>query len=112
MKMHLGYRGFYFYDPKSQANGDCLLTLGFNFIVLFSDNGLMDEFVLQYLQYGKFVYTTTKYGVKGLDEALRLELKPYNIGVSIVYPGYVETGMLDESKQCIHRKFQLLLGHW
>lgn len=47
-------------------------------------------------QYGNSVYSATKYGVKGLAEALRLELMRYNIGVSVVFPGYVETPMLDE----------------
>ena len=57
---------------------------------------MTNVYVLQCAQYGNCVYTATKYGVRGLGEALRLELMPYNIGVSVVCPGYVETPMLDE----------------
>ncbi|KAH9325020.1 hypothetical protein KI387_005198, partial [Taxus chinensis] len=48
-----------------------------------------------YLLYGNAVYTATKRALKGLGECLKLELMPYNIRVTIVYPGYVETPMLD-----------------
>jgi NAD(P)-dependent dehydrogenase (short-subunit alcohol dehydrogenase family) len=99
-----------------QAKVDCLLILGFNSIVVSGDNGFSNVRVLQYAQYGGSVYTATKYGVKGLAEALRLELMPYKIGVSVAFPGYVETPMLDECKQSkpfkplyIYRKFHLLL---
>eukprot|EP01018_Ginkgo_biloba_P040676 Gb_16076 [translate_table: standard] len=47
--------------------------------------------------YGNSVYTATKCALKGLAETLRFELMPFNIRVSIVYPGFVETPMLDES---------------
>jgi short-subunit dehydrogenase len=80
------------------------------------DNGFSNVCVLQYAQYGASVYTATKYGVKVLAEALRLELMPYKIGVSVTFPGYVETPMLDECKQSrsfkpvyIHINFHLLL---
>ena len=46
--------------------------------------------------YGSGLYTTTKYALRGLAETLRLELLPYNIGVTLVCPGFVETPMLKE----------------
>jgi len=84
-----------------QAKVDCLLILGFNSVVVSGDNEFTILCVLQYSQYGNSVYTATKYGVKGLAEALRLELMRYNIGVTVVFPGYVETPMLDECKPSI-----------
>jgi NAD(P)-dependent dehydrogenase (short-subunit alcohol dehydrogenase family) len=101
MKMLLGLRWFNFYDRKFQAKVDCLLILGFNSIVLSGDSRFTNVCVLQSAQYGMSVYSATKYGVKGLAEALRLELMRYNIGVTVVFPGYVETPMLDECKPSI-----------
>ncbi|MBN1537028.1 MAG: SDR family NAD(P)-dependent oxidoreductase [Anaerolineales bacterium] len=37
------------------------------------------------------VYAATKFGLRGFNEALRRELHPWGIQVSIVYPGGVET---------------------
>ncbi|XP_057852122.1 3-dehydrosphinganine reductase TSC10A [Cryptomeria japonica] len=45
--------------------------------------------------YGNAVYTATKHALKGLGETLKLELMPYNIRISVVFPGFVETPMLD-----------------
>uniref|UniRef100_A0A7I4CG17 Ketoreductase domain-containing protein n=1 Tax=Physcomitrium patens TaxID=3218 RepID=A0A7I4CG17_PHYPA len=45
--------------------------------------------------YGNGVYTGTKYAIKGVAECLRLELAPYNIRVSLVCPGFVNTPMLN-----------------
>jgi NAD(P)-dependent dehydrogenase (short-subunit alcohol dehydrogenase family) len=39
------------------------------------------------------VYCTTKYAVRGLSESLRLELEKYNIGVSLLCPGGVNTNI-------------------
>jgi NAD(P)-dependent dehydrogenase (short-subunit alcohol dehydrogenase family) len=36
-------------------------------------------------------YTTTKYAVLGLSEALRVELRPHRIGVTAVCPGLINT---------------------
>lgn len=36
-------------------------------------------------------YGVTKYGVNGLSEALRYELRPYNIKVTCVYPAIINT---------------------
>jgi len=37
------------------------------------------------------LYTTTKFAIRGLSESLRLDLAPYNIGVSCLCPGAVNT---------------------
>eukprot|EP01018_Ginkgo_biloba_P025114 Gb_18262 [translate_table: standard] len=50
-----------------------------------------------WMSYGNAVYTATKYALKGLAEDLRLELMPYNISMSLVCPGFVETPLLDDS---------------
>jgi NAD(P)-dependent dehydrogenase (short-subunit alcohol dehydrogenase family) len=39
------------------------------------------------------IYCTTKYAVRGLSESLRLELQKYNIGVSLLCPGGVNTNI-------------------
>lgn len=49
-----------------------------------------------FLLYGHDVYTATKYALRGLAESLRLQLIPYNIRVSLVCPGFVETPLLDQ----------------
>lgn len=49
-----------------------------------------------FLLYGHDIYTSTKYALRGLAESLRLQLIPYNINVSLVCPGFVETPLLDQ----------------
>ncbi len=39
-------------------------------------------------------YTATKYAVVGLSESLHEQLKPRNIGVSVICPGLVDTQLL------------------
>ena len=39
-------------------------------------------------------YSTTKYGLRGLAEVLQMEVKPYNIGVSISFPPDTNTPQL------------------
>ena len=39
------------------------------------------------------IYCTTKYAVRGLSESLRIELEKYNIGVSLLCPGGVNTNI-------------------
>jgi 3-dehydrosphinganine reductase len=46
--------------------------------------------------YGYTAYAPTKFAVRGLAEALRSELKPQGIGVSIVYPPDTDTPQLHE----------------
>jgi short-subunit dehydrogenase len=40
-------------------------------------------------------YTATKYAVESLSDALRNELHPFGIGVSLVEPGYIRTEFAD-----------------
>ncbi|XP_011628305.1 3-dehydrosphinganine reductase TSC10A-like [Amborella trichopoda] len=40
------------------------------------------------------IYTTTKHGVLGFARALRLELVPYNISVTLICPSFVRTRMV------------------
>ncbi|GLJ25375.1 hypothetical protein SUGI_0485790 [Cryptomeria japonica] len=49
-----------------------------------------------FLLYGHDVYTATKYALRGLAESLRLQLIPYNIRISLVCPGFVDTPLLDQ----------------
>lgn len=44
------------------------------------------------------IYTATKYAVVGISETLRIELAPHNIGVTVVCPGSVRTGILAASR--------------
>ncbi len=41
-----------------------------------------------------FLYTTSKFAVVGMSEALRIELEPLGIGVSVLCPGAVDTGIV------------------
>jgi len=43
-------------------------------------------------------YSTTKYAVVGLSEALRLELATHEIGVSVVCPGFVNTPIVERMR--------------
>lgn len=42
-------------------------------------------------------YSATKFAVLGLSEALRMELKPYGIGVTAVCPGIIDTAITQNS---------------
>jgi NAD(P)-dependent dehydrogenase (short-subunit alcohol dehydrogenase family) len=42
---------------------------------------------------GTAIYCTTKYAVRGLSESLRIELEKFNIGVSCLCPGAVNTNI-------------------
>jgi short-subunit dehydrogenase len=43
------------------------------------------------------VYNSTKYAVESLSDGLRLELAPFGIQVSLIEPGYIDTGFTDRS---------------
>lgn len=43
-------------------------------------------------------YTATKYAVVGLSEALKVELEPQGIGVSVLCPGWVATQITDSRR--------------
>ena len=45
---------------------------------------------------GNVHYCTTKYGLKGFGDALRLDLAPKNIRVSTIYPGATDTSIWDK----------------
>lgn len=47
---------------------------------------------------GLNAYTASKFGVRGFTLAIRQELKPYGIDVSVVCPDAVKTAMLDVQK--------------
>lgn len=44
------------------------------------------------------VYNTTKFAVVGMSEAIRQDLAPHNIGVSVLCPGVVNTGIFDSGR--------------
>lgn len=44
------------------------------------------------------VYSASKYAVVGLSECLRLDLAPHRIGVSVLCPGPVKTGILKSER--------------
>jgi len=43
-------------------------------------------------------YGTTKYAVVGLSEALRAELAPRGVGVSVICPGFVNTSIVQHMR--------------
>ncbi|HKQ77247.1 MAG TPA: SDR family NAD(P)-dependent oxidoreductase [Blastocatellia bacterium] len=47
---------------------------------------------------GAGVYTTSKFAVRGLSEALRWSLAPHRIGVSVLCPGLVKTAIFESDK--------------
>jgi NAD(P)-dependent dehydrogenase (short-subunit alcohol dehydrogenase family) len=44
------------------------------------------------------IYTATKFGVRGLSEALRLSLYKYNIGVSVFCPGLINSAIYESER--------------
>ena len=44
------------------------------------------------------VYNTTKFAVVGMSEAIRHDLAPHDIGVSVLCPGIVNTGIFDSGR--------------
>ena len=58
--------------------------------------------VAGYSAYAGFgVYSSTKFAVEGLNEALHIELKPLGIRVTVVEPGFFRTDILDASRSLI-----------
>ncbi|MEW6232018.1 MAG: SDR family NAD(P)-dependent oxidoreductase [Chloroflexota bacterium] len=45
---------------------------------------------------GSSAYSAAKFAIIGMSNALRQELKPYGIGLTVVCPGYVDTPLLDQ----------------
>lgn len=56
----------------------------------------MNSLCSLYFACGANTYMVSKYAQKGLAELLKVELRPWNINVQMVIPGYTETAMLDE----------------
>jgi short-subunit dehydrogenase len=48
---------------------------------------------------GLSVYTASKFAVVGLTECLRAELADSGIGVSVLCPGVVQTGLIESSRE-------------
>lgn len=49
--------------------------------------------------YGYTAYSATKFAIRGLAEALQMELKPFNIYISVSYPPDTDTpGFKEELK--------------
>ena len=47
---------------------------------------------------GLAVYTASKFAVVGISEAMRTDLLPHNIGVSVLCPGVVDTNIFDAAR--------------
>jgi NAD(P)-dependent dehydrogenase (short-subunit alcohol dehydrogenase family) len=47
---------------------------------------------------GQVAYCSSKFGVRGFSEALRIELTDSNIGVTVVHPGGVATAIADKAR--------------
>ena len=52
--------------------------------------------------FGYTAYCASKFGVRGLAEALRFELKLHNVDVSLCCPGEIQTPMVAEEKRHMH----------
>jgi len=53
------------------------------------------------------VYSSTKFAVEGLSEALHIELRPLGIRVTVVEPGFFRTDILDTTKSLIETAAQI-----
>ncbi len=60
--------------------------------------------------FGYTAYGASKFAVCGLSEALRTELKPHNIGVSLVLPPDTETPQLREEKKLQPLELKMVNG--
>jgi short-subunit dehydrogenase len=48
---------------------------------------------------GSSIYNATKFGLRGFAGAMRAELRPYGVGVSAVFPGFIrDAGMFAEAQ--------------
>jgi len=47
---------------------------------------------------GNALYCTAKFAVVGMSESLEIELKPHGIGVSVLCPGPVATGIIERTR--------------
>jgi len=63
-------------------------------------------------QMGYAAYTPTKFAITGLSEVLRHELKPYNIGVSVIFPSDTETPGLREELETRPQELNIMSESW
>ncbi len=61
--------------------------------------------------YGYTAYGASKYALRGFSDALRAELKPHGIGVSIVFPPDTDTPQLEYENQHKPRETKALAGN-
>ncbi|QIB66813.1 SDR family oxidoreductase [Kineobactrum salinum] len=81
------YNGIHTFVPGMIARGD-----GGHVINTASGAGLVASNV-------GVLYHATKFGIVGMSEAMQIELKRYDIGVTVLCPGPVTTGIMDRSKE-------------
>ena len=48
---------------------------------------------------GQSAYASSKFAVRGFSDAIRMELKPYDIGITTIYPAGVKTNIAKNSVQ-------------
>lgn len=53
---------------------------------------------------GYALYCGTKFACSGISEAMRAELEPFDIKVTVVEPGYFRTGFLNASSKILSEK--------
>jgi short-subunit dehydrogenase len=71
------------------------------------------SFVAGFLgQMGYAAYTPSKFAITGLSEVLRHELKPYNIGVSVIFPSDTETPGLQEELESRPQELNIISDSW
>lgn len=59
---------------------------------------------------GTAVYSLTKFGVNGFSEALRQELQPLHVRVSVIEPGTVDTELSSHSRDGIRESIEKQLA--
>ncbi|KAI5072394.1 hypothetical protein GOP47_0012500 [Adiantum capillus-veneris] len=60
--------------------------------------------------YGFAAYSASKFGLKGMAEALQQEILPYNIRVSVIYPPDTLTPMLEKENETKPEITKLISG--
>jgi short-subunit dehydrogenase len=55
------------------------------------------------------IYSASKFALEALSDALRRELAPHNVSVSVVQPGYVKTQIIKSSMKSIQEQDQEML---
>lgn len=60
--------------------------------------------------YGYTAYAPTKFALRGLADALQMELSPYNVNVSILYPPNTDTEGFQVEKEGMPEEVRLITG--